>query len=416
MFYLEAVEYIENLEKFGSVYGLDTVRELLDRLGNPQDSLKFIHIAGTNGKGSTSCFITNVLIQSGYRVGTFNSPSVFGYNERYLLDSLPIDDVSVAKYITIVADERAKMIAEGHNAPTAFEVEFAASLLFFKDSKCDFVVLECGLGGRFDATNAIPCKEVAIITSISFDHTSILGNTLQAIAKEKAAIVKNCPLVTYRQCDEIMDVFSQTDDLRVCPDAHLISSGKDGQTFEYDGETYSIRQLGEYQLQNCSLAIKCAQILASKGYNITQESIKLGVKKALWKGRLQLIKKGEKTFLLDGAHNPDGAKVLAQELQSNFAQEKKCFIFGMFADKDIDGVLSHIGKTADRFLTVKPPSKRGLDQNITLEKCLRYTPRSTSCSDMIEAIKTAYSSDCDTVIVCGSLSILNDALTEINKL
>ncbi|MDE5549059.1 MAG: bifunctional folylpolyglutamate synthase/dihydrofolate synthase, partial [Clostridia bacterium] len=125
MFYKEAVNYIENLEKFGSVYGLDTVRALLDRLGNPQNSLKFVHIAGTNGKGSTSCFITNILLQSGYRVGTFNSPSVFGYNERYLLDNTPIDDNSVAKYITHVAEVRAEMIKEGLIAPTAFEVEFA---------------------------------------------------------------------------------------------------------------------------------------------------------------------------------------------------------------------------------------------------------------------------------------------------
>ena len=416
MYYLEAVEYIQNLEKFGSVYGLDTVRELLDRLGNPQDSLKFVHIAGTNGKGSTSCFITSILMQSGYRVGTFNSPSVFSYNERYLLDSRPIDDISVAKYITRVADERAKMIAQGLNAPTAFEVEFAVALLFFKDSKCDFAVLECGLGGRLDATNAIPSKEVAIITSISFDHTAILGNTLQEIASEKVAIVKGCPLVTYRQCDEVMDVFSKVDDLRICPIAHLISSGKDGQSFEYDSEIYNIRQLGEYQLQNCSLAIKCAQILASKGYAITQASIKLGVEKAIWKGRVQLTKKDKKTFLLDGAHNPDGAKVLAQELKRNFAQDKKCFVFGMFADKDIDGVLSNIGELADRFIAIRPPSKRGLDEKITLEKCLKYTPDSTSLPTMGEAIKDAYLSDCDTVIVCGSLSILGDALDQINKL
>ena len=416
MFYTQAVDYIENLEKFGSVYGLDTVRELLNRLNNPQDNLKFIHIAGTNGKGSTSCFITNILIQSGYRVGTFNSPSVFGYNERYLLNCKPIDDSSVAKYITQVANVRAQMIADGLNAPTAFEVEFAVAMLFFNESKCDFAVLECGLGGRLDATNSIPQKEVAIITSISFDHTAILGNTLSAIAKEKVAIVKDCPLVTYCQCDEVMNVFSQVDDLQICSPAKLITSGKDGQTFKYEGEVYSILQLGEYQLQNCSLAIKCAQILADKGYNITKKDIKLGVKNALWKGRLQLIKKEKKTFLLDGAHNPDGAKVLANELNRNFVDDKKCFVFGMFADKDIDGVLSHIGRIADEFITVKPQSKRGLDEKITLEKCLKYNTNSKSCQDMKQAIQTAYSSDCDVVVVCGSLSILNDALKEINKL
>lgn len=308
------------------------------------------------------------------------------------------------------------MIKDGLNAPTAFEVEFAVAMLFFNDSKCDFAVLECGLGGRLDATNSIPHKEVAIITSISFDHTSILGNTLQAIANEKVAIVKDCPLVTFRQCDEVMSVFSKVDDLRVCPTAHLISSGKDSQTFEYNGETYTIRQLGEYQLQNCSLAIECAHILASKGYKISNGDVKVGVANALWKGRLQLINKKNKTFLLDGAHNPDGAKVLAQELKSNFSLAKKCFVFGMFADKDVDGVLENIGGLADRFIAIKPASKRGLDEKITLEKCLKYTPCSISCNAMSEAIAKSYQSDCDMIIVCGSLSILNSALSEINKL
>ncbi|MDE5548954.1 MAG: hypothetical protein K2J13_01740 [Clostridia bacterium] len=257
---------------------------------------------------------------------------------------------------------------------------------------------------------------MAIITSISFDHTAILGNTLKAIAGEKVAIVKDCPLVTYRQSDEVISVFDQVDDLRVCPTAKLISSDKSGQTFEYDGEIYAIRQLGEYQLQNCSLAIECAKILSSKGYKISNDDIKAGVANALWKGRLQTAYKGNKTFLLDGAHNPDGAKVLAQELKSNFKDAKKCFVFGMFADKDIDGVLTNIGNLADRFIAIKPMSKRGLDEKITLEKCLKYTLCSISCSNMSDAIKTAYLSECDTIIVCGSLSILNSALEEINKL
>ncbi|MDE6189646.1 MAG: bifunctional folylpolyglutamate synthase/dihydrofolate synthase [Clostridia bacterium] len=416
MLYQEAVDYIQNLEKFGSVYGLDTVRLLLKRLGNPENKFKVIHIAGTNGKGSTSCFISGILIKSGYKVGAFNSPSVFGYNERYLLDGKPIDDVSVAKYISTVAKERDKMIAEGLNAPTAFEVEFAVAALFFADNQCDFAVLECGLGGRLDATNAIARKELAIITSISYDHTAILGNTLSEIAGEKAAIVKYCPLVTYKQCDEVMNVFSKVDDLRICPQAKSLSSGKNGQVFDYKGKVYSIRQLGAYQLQNCSLAIESAEILMQKGYDkITYESIYQGVAQAQWKGRLQLVSKGNKTFLLDGAHNPDGARVLAEELKRTFP-EKKCFVFGAFADKDVDGVLSHIGSLADEFIAIKPPSKRGLDESITLSKCLRYCSASISCKDMNEAIEAAYSSSCELIVVCGSLSILDSALTEIEKL
>lgn len=416
MFYEEAVDFMQNLEKFGSSYGLETVRALLRRLGNPQESLKFIHIAGTNGKGSTSCFITNILLANGYCVGTFNSPSVFGYNERFLLDGKAIDNGSVAKYVSIVAEVRAKMIGEGLSAPTAFEIEFAVAMLIFKDSDCDFAVLECGLGGRLDATNCIPKKEVAIITAISYDHTAILGDTLEAIANEKAAIATDCPLITFRQCDEVMEVFEKASDLRICPDAKLISADVNGQYFKYRREKYFIRQLGVYQLQNCSLAIECAKTLAEKGYAISDENIKKGIASAIWKGRLQLINKNSKTFLLDGAHNPDGALSLAKALKDYFSDKKKCFVFGMFSDKDIDGVLANIGQLADEFITVKPLSKRGLDANATLEKCKKYQPRSQSAQSIEEAIKDAYLGDYPLIVVCGSLSILNDALNAINNL
>lgn len=417
MIYDQAVNYVQNLEKFGSVFGLDTVRLLLNRLGDPQKSIKFIHIAGTNGKGSTSCFITNILIESGYKVGTFNSPSVFRYNERFLIDGSPICDTDVAKYISAVADEREKMKSEGLNAPTAFEVEFAAAMLCFKEKQCDFAVLECGLGGRLDATNAIDKKEVAIITSISFDHTAVLGNTLGAIAAEKAAIVKDCPLVTYRQCDEVMKVFEKADDLRVCPQSKLISSDKDRQIFSYRGETFELKQLGKYQLDNCSAAIEGALTLIERGHGkITWDTIKRGVSKSVWKGRLQKIEKKGKTFLLDGAHNPDGAKTLADELSSHFSDMKKCFVFGMFADKDIDGVLKNIGGLADMFIAVKPPSKRGLDEKITLEKCLQYATLSSSAPSIEEAITAALNGACELIVVCGSLSILNNALKAIESI
>lgn len=416
MFYNQAVEYIENIEKFGSSYGLETVAALLDRLGNPQNKLKFVHIAGTNGKGSTSCFITNILIKSGYKVGTFNSPSVFCYNERYLLNNVPIDDDSVAKYITVVADERAKMQAEGLKLPTAFELEFAVAMLFFLDNKCDICVLECGLGGRLDATNVIPHKLAAVITSISYDHVAILGNTLTEIAKEKVAIVKDCPLVTFRQNDEVMAVLSKADDLRLADTPKDLGSDKFGQDFEYKGKRYHLKQLGGYQLQNCSLAIECALTLRSEGLKISDEAIKSGVENALWKGRLQKIVKGNKLFLLDGTHNEDGAKVLADELKKNFSDMKKCFVFGMFKDKDIDGVLRNIGPLADRFIAIKPPSDRGLDQNITLKKCKSYTADATSESQIADAVNKAYNGEYPLIVVCGSLSILASAKNAIDKL
>ena len=418
MIYSKAVEYISGVEKFGIKLGLDTVKDLLARLGNPQKSLKFLHIAGTNGKGSVSCFLTNILLASGYTVGTFNSPSVFGYNERYLFNNIPMSDEDVAKYVSLVADEREKMAQDRVNLPSAFELEFAVAMLYFRDKNCDFVVLECGLGGRLDATNCVDSKELAIITSISYDHTAILGNTLREIAEEKFAIVKNCPLITYRQCDEVMSVLNKASDLILCDEPILVESNSDGQTMLYDGEEYRMRQLGKYQLVNCSLAIQSARYLSSKGYSISLESIKKGVAQAVWKGRLQKIVKGEKTFLLDGAHNPDGAKVLAQELETTFKNMKKRFVFGMFKDKDVDGVLKNIGPIADEFIVIKPPSARGLDENTTYEKCLAYTKACQKCKDIPTAIATAYNGNCDLIVVCGSLSILSpayDVIMKINK-
>lgn len=416
LFYQQAVDYILNIEKFGSSYGLQTVSSLLQRLGNPQNNLKFVHIAGTNGKGSTSCFITNILIESGYKTGTFNSPSVFGYNEKYLINGIPISNDIIAKHVTTVADAREKMQDEGLALPTAFELEFAVAMLAFAENKCDIAVLECGLGGRLDATNVIPHKLAAIITSISFDHTAILGNTLKEIAGEKFAIVKDCPLVTFNQCDEVMQVFKKADDLRVAKPAKLIHSDKNGQTFEYDGTEYSIKQLGGYQLENCSLAIECAKVLREKGLNVSDSAIKKGVEESLWKGRFQKIQKNGKLFLLDGTHNPDGAKVLAKELKLNFSDMKKCFVFGMFKDKDIDGVLSHIGPLADCFIAIKPPTDRGLDCEITLSKCVKYNKNSSAETNIAAAVQKAYNKNYPLIIVCGSLSILDSALKAITAI
>lgn len=416
MIYEKAVEYARNLEKSGIKLGLECVKALLARFDNPQNSLKFLHIAGTNGKGSTSCFLTNILIANGFSVGTFNSPSVFEYNERFLLDNKPMSNDDVAKYISIVAQERDKMESQGLALPSAFEVEFVAALLYFKDRKCDFVVLECGLGGRLDATNAIDSKELAIMTSVSLDHTAILGDTLSQIAEEKLHIVKNCPLITYRQSDEVMRVLNKAQDIIICDTPTLVESNAGGQKMLYNGEIYSMRQIGKYQLINCSLAIQSALYLASKGYDITVQNIKIGVERALWKGRLQQIKVGDKTFLLDGAHNPDGAKALCQELTTTFANMRKCVVIGMFKDKDVDATLAHIGIAADEIIAVKPPTPRGLDEEVLYSKCLKYTSACKSCKDITSAIIQAYSGNCQLIVVCGSLSILAPALEEINKL
>ena len=308
------------------------------------------------------------------------------------------------------------MQLDGYAAPSAFEIEFAAALVYFKDTKCDFAVLECGLGGRDDATNVIEKKLLAIITSISYDHTALLGGMLSDIAQNKFAIVKDCPLVTYRQCKEVMDVFGAANRLILCDEPISVSHSSSGQVMQYKGEKYLLNQLGKYQLTNCALAIESALYLAQMGYAITPQTIKVGVEKSLWKGRLQKITVGDKTYLLDGAHNPDGARVLAQALQDDFADMKTCFVLGIFKDKDSDGMLKEIGGLAERFFAVTPTSPRGLDSNALVEKCRKYTEYSASCDNIKSAIFQAYASDCDLIVVCGSLSILADALDSINQI
>lgn len=210
MFYQEAIDYIKNIERSGSDYGIERMRELLDLLGAPDKRLKFVHIAGTNGKGSVSAYLTSVLKEAGYKVGTYNSPSVFCYNERWLINGKPLADEDVAKYLTVVKEriENERILRNafgiGEFNPTAFEIETAVAMLAFFDKECDVCVLETGLGGRWDATNAIEDKELAVITPIGLDHCAILGDTLRQIASEKAAIIKDVA-VTCNQPAEVME-------------------------------------------------------------------------------------------------------------------------------------------------------------------------------------------------------------------
>ncbi|HKL94199.1 MAG TPA: folylpolyglutamate synthase/dihydrofolate synthase family protein [Clostridia bacterium] len=419
MNYLEAVDFITNVEKFGSVFGLETVRELLRRLGNPDKNLRFVHIAGTNGKGSVSSYLTSILVEAGYKVGTFNSPSVFCYNERYLVNGIQIDDETVARLLSVVRDARAQMETLGLALPTAFEIEFAVALLWFAECKCDIVVLETGLGGRLDATNVIEKKELAIITSIGLDHTKILGDTVAKIAAEKVAIVKDCPLVTFCQSDEVMKVLSCVKDLRLAETPESICDSLSGQVFELNGKRYAISMLGSHQLENASLVVKACEVLSEKGFEICETALKNGLLKAKWAGRMEILSvtadnsKQTKTIILDGAHNPDGARILQNALSHYFKEKKIALVFGMFADKDVEAVANAICKGKEKIIMVTPPSKRGLNASELEKIALQYCSKTLVAKTIEEGVCMAIESDCEVVCVCGSLSILSAARKEI---
>ena len=292
MFYEEAVDYIRRIESDGSDYGLERERELLDAMGSPDRSFGIVHVAGTNGKGSVCAMLTSVFVAAGYRTGTYNSPSVLRYNERFLLDGVPFSDDKVSAYMTAVRDAvlrerglrssapdgegRARAMKEFR--PTAFEQETALALSAFAAEGCDLAVLETGLGGRWDATNAVSDKLLAVIAKIGLDHCALLGDTLGEIAAEKAAIIKG-EAVTCPQEREAAEVLYPL--ARVSGVPRLISRSPAGQRFEYKGEEYLIRLLGEHQLLNAALAIEAAESVRKAGYPIPQSAVKEGLKRAV---------------------------------------------------------------------------------------------------------------------------------------
>jgi len=407
--YEECVNYMEGLSKFGSVYGLDTIRNFLNRLNNPQNDLKFVHVAGTNGKGSVCAYLTKILICAGYKIGTFNSPSVFTYNERILINAKQASDDIICKYINIVKEERDKMEKEGITSlPTSFEMELAAALLIFRDLNCDIVVLETGMGGRLDATNVVENKLLSIITAIDFDHTQYLGDTLEKIAQEKFGIVRD-RLLTFKQSKEVMKVFKKAPKLYVTKEPRLLIATRNDILFQYGRKTYKIQMLGEHQLQNASLAIKAARILKRLGYTITEDNIKSGLFTTKWPGRLEKISAGGKLFILDGAHNPSGALTLKNAIKLHFATEKKSYVFGAFKDKDVDGVLKNMKEVLSTVYVASAPTQRALDVASLKNICEKYANNVITNASISEAINKAYKSDSEIIIIFGSLSILKEA-------
>jgi len=439
LIYREALDYISNIERAGSDYGIERMRVLLSLLGDPDGRLKFVHVAGTNGKGSVCAYLTSVLKEAGYRVGTYNSPSVFCYNERWRVDGEPLSDGCVARYLTAVREaidaqnarrERrgfgANPLIDGKLCPTAFEIETAVAMVAFADLGCDIVVLETGLGGRWDATNVIRENEVAVITPIGLDHCGLLGNTLGEIAAEKAAIVKGDG-ATCAQCEEVMRELRRPYDVRdgkrvyrdinleVCGQGSYISGGIDGQIFEYGGKKYKISLLGEHQIQNASIAICAIDALRKKGWRISDEALRLGLERAVWHARFEVVQNAQsrfdlhvphgKTLVFDGAHNPHGANALASALMRYFPEDKIHFVLGILADKDVDGVLDELAPLATRVTAVTPRSPRALGGD---ELAKMFKARNTACEvceDIREAVQNALDGDCGVTVLCGSLTL-----------
>ena len=312
MEYDEALEYIHKVSWVNKKPGLHRMKALLEQMNHPEKDLKFVHVAGTNGKGSTSAMLASVLKDAGYRVGLFTSPFIYVFNERIQCDGVMISNEELAELVSFIQPMAEKL----QEPPTEFDLNTAIGMEFFRRKKCDVVVLEVGLGGTFDSTNVIESSLVSVITAIGFDHMKILGNSIREIAGAKAGIIKqNGDVVVYGQNKEAMEVFRS-----VCKEKHAKMSSPDysslrrvkadlhGQVFNYrDWKEVSIPLLGGYQLFNAAVVLETIQVLREKGYRICEEALRRGLSEVSWIGRFELLRE-KPVFIVDGAHNPQGIK------------------------------------------------------------------------------------------------------------
>lgn len=423
MNYKEAVEYIEEVQIYGSVLGLENIKALCGKLDNPQKELKFIHIAGTNGKGSVLAFLSTVLKKAGYRVGRFISPTITEYRERIQINGRMISKQDLPLYMERIKEACDALTEEGKPHPTPFEMETALGFLYFKEKGCDFVVLETGLGGLTDATNIIENPVLAVLTSISRDHMGFLGNSLEEIAEKKAGIIKKgCVAVTCNQKPEVMKVIKEACDRKQAPllagDTMLAKSVKHTmkkQSFSYKNyKKIEISLLGTYQIENAILALEAVEALREAGFQIKEKAIIEGMAETKWPGRFSIIH-DKPFFIIDGAHNEDGAKKLAQSIATYFTNKKIIYIMGVLRDKEYEKIIEKTYSFADSILTIKPPhNERALDAYELAKEAARYHKHVTALDSLEEAVELSFlmaGKDKDTVIIAfGSLSFLGELI------
>lgn len=426
MNYAEARVYLDEISKYGSVLGLENMKELLCRLGNPQDDLSFIHISGTNGKGSVLAYLSTILSNAGYRTGRYISPTLFSYRERIQVDEEKIEKESLARHVTAIAQAIEEMKAEHAGNPTAFEVETALSFLYFKEKQCDIVVLETGLGGALDATNVIKTTVMEVITPISMDHMEFLGDTLEKIAEQKAGIIKpHTTVVSACQEPEAARVIS-----RVCKEKECILKTVnpeeitevvyDIQKQQFSYKTWKqalIALAGSYQIANAALALEAVDALRRLGFTLTDRQVYEGLAKAVWKGRFTLLATSP-AVILDGAHNPGAAKELQRSLNLYFKGKKLYYIFGVFQDKDYKEVIRLTAPLAEHIITVQTPNNpRALSADRLKEAVSGINPSVEAADSIQEAVHIArnLAQKDDAIIIFGSLSFLGEAEKALEK-
>ena len=409
----EAEQKIHEQAWIGRTPGLDRTRELLGRLGNPHMGLKFVHITGTNGKGSTAAMVSSVLRKAGLKTGLYTSPHLWHFGERFQVNGAPIADEDLGRITETVLEAARDMT----DPATEFELMTAVAMVYFKEQRCDIVVLEVGLGGRLDSTNIIPAPEVAVITNLGLEHTEQLGNTIPLIAKEKAGIIKTgCRCVLYHQSREAEAVVEE-----VCREKgveltvtdldslQVLEAGARGQRFTYRGTEYHIPMVGAYQVRNAATAIETVEALRRGGWNITGEELQEGLASASWPGRMELAHKNP-DFIIDGGHNPQCMQALAQSLEQLFPGRKIHFLVGVMGDKDYPDMMGSLLPLAHSFVTITPDSPRALSAGDLAAFLEGKGAKATPCRSVEEGLHTVLDQCApeDVICACGSLYMVGE--------
>ena len=426
---MDAIAKIHEFEKFGSILGLERMTSLMHELGDPQDELKCIHVAGTNGKGSVCKYIYEVLEAQGYRTGLYTSPFLEVFNERIELDHEFISDEDLQTYTDRVLEKVKVLTDRGEDSPTEFEVITAVAFLYFKEKNADYVVLEVGLGGIGDSTNLIKEPLVSVITSISFDHTDRLGNTLAEIAGNKAGIIKpGCPVVTSARDDEALEVIREkarecgseiyeTRDIK----AEIVNESLSGTSFDITlGAQYyglKISMIGEHQIENSACALKAIEVLQDeREIEIGIDAIYDGLKKARQIGRFEVMSY-DPLVIIDGAHNPDGARTLREGYEKLLYGKNLLMVTGMLRDKDTEHIIGEFRKIAGNFIATEPDNPRKLSADELKELLIKQGGRAEAYEDNKAALERAYelAVDYDGIICAGSLYLIGKLRTLIRN-
>lgn len=376
MNYIESIAYLEEEIGFTSCPGLTRITNLLEVLGNPQNKCKVIHIAGTNGKGSATAMLSAILTAAGYKTAAYTSPHLARYNERFVVDGVEISDDAFAALITRTKIACNQMISNGLEAPTLFEVVTGAAYLYFAEMDTDLVIMEVGLGGRFDATNVVSTPLLSLIMSISMDHTDFLGNTIEEITREKAGIIKkNCPVVLYCQEDIVYTIIRETAQSLSAPLTYPVGTSFTiteetflGTTFSAENNLFSYKNLflpllGRHQLENCNAVLAACTILKNHGVSINENSIRTGLTETVWAGRMEILGY-DPLVVLDGAHNVDGIRRLTESVQNYFKDRPITLIMGVLGDKEYEKMAHSIFPLATQIILTEPNNERKL----TVEK------------------------------------------------